>query len=53
MYDFPTECLGCPLATGEFVMNSTYLSEFKCQCDCADNCSFLDNAKEFINSFND
>jgi len=48
MKDFPEECEGCPFATGDFVMTSEYLAEFKCQCGCEANCSYLDRAREFI-----
>lgn len=50
MCDFPVECRKCSLATGTFEMTKEFLDSFKCACNCASNCSFLDNAKEYIAS---
>jgi len=51
MSDFPEECEGCPFQTGTFLLTDENVKTFKCQCDCLENCSYYDRAREFVESY--
>lgn len=47
-FDFECECADCPFFRGTAVLTQEWLDNFSCPCHSDSNCSYLDNARIYV-----